>query len=133
MLNRVIVIGRLTADPVLRYTQSGLAVCTFTLAVDRPFKGQNGEKETDFLDVQAWRKQGENCANYLTKGKMAAVDGRIQVRTYEAKDGSKRKAVEIVAENVVFLSPKDKGQENGSIPGQVANLEQGVNEDDLPF
>lgn len=133
MLNRVIVIGRLTADPVLRYTQSGLAVCTFTLAVDRPFKGQNGEKETDFLDVQTWRKLGENCANYLTKGKMAAVDGRIQVRTYEAKDGSKRKAVEIVAENVVFLSPKDKGQENGSIPGQVTNLEQGVNEDDLPF
>lgn len=133
MLNRVIVIGRLTADPVLRYTQSGLAVCSFTLAVDRPFKGQNGEKETDFLDVQSWRKLGENCANYLTKGKMAAVDGRLQVRSYEAKDGSKRKAVEIVAENVVFLSPKGKDQENGSIPGQVMNLEQGVNEDDLPF
>ena len=127
MLNRVTVIGRLTADPVLRYTQSGLAVCTFTLAVDRPFKGQNGEKETDFLDVQTWRKLGENCANYLTKGKMAAVEGRLQVRSYEAKDGSKRKAVEIVADNVVFLSLKDKGQENGSIP------EQGVNEDDLPF
>lgn len=130
MLNRVIMIGRLVRDPELRYTQSGIAVCTFTLAVDRPFKSAEGEKETDLIDVLAWRKTGELCANYLAKGKMAAVEGRLQVRSYEAKDGSKRKTVEVVADNVQFLSPKTEENSGYVLPAQP---EQGGEEDDLPF
>lgn len=128
-MNRAIIIGRLVREPELRYTQSGIAICSFTLAVDRPFKDSSGEKETDFIDVLAWRKTGELCANYLSKGKLAAVDGRIQVRTYEAKDGSKRKAVEIVADNVQFLSPKGEG----AGPAQEAQMQGVESNDELPF
>lgn len=111
MLNRIVIIGRLTRDPEMRQTPSGTAVCTFTLAVDRSFKSANGERETDFIPVVAWRQLGENCAQYLAKGKLAAVDGRLQIRTYQAQDGSKRTAAEVVADNVRFLSPKsDDGE-----------------------
>ena len=106
MLNRIVIIGRLTRDPEMRQTPSGTAVCTFTLAVDRSFKSAAGERETDFIPVVAWRQLGENCAQYLAKGKLAAVDGRLQIRTYQAQDGSKRTAAEVVADNVRFLSPK---------------------------
>ena len=106
MLNRIVIIGRLTRDPEMRQTPSGTAVCTFTLAVDRSFKSANGERETDFIPVVAWRQLGENCAQYLAKGKLAAVDGRLQIRTYQAQDGSKRTAAEVFADNVGFLSPK---------------------------
>ena len=95
MLNRVVLIGRLTRDPELRFTQSGIAVASFTLAVDRNFKNANGERETDFIDIVVWRQQAENCANYLSKGKLVAVDGSLRIRTYEAQDGSKRKAAEV--------------------------------------
>ena len=108
MLNRIVIIGRLTRDPEMRQTPSGTAVCTFTLAVDRSFKSANGERETDFIPVVAWRQLGENCAQYLAKGKLAAVDGRLQIRTYQAQDGSKRTAAEVVADNVRFLSPKSE-------------------------
>ena len=108
MLNRIVIIGRLTRDPEMRQTPSGTAVCTFTLAVDRSFKSANGERETDFIPVVAWRQLGENCAQYLAKGKLAAVDGRLQLRRYEDKDGSKRTAAEVVADNVRFLSPKSE-------------------------
>ena len=108
MLNRIVIIGRLTRDPEMRQTPSGMAVCTFTLAVDRSFKSANGERETDFIPVVAWRQLGENCAQYLAKGKLAAVDGRLQIRTYQAQDGSKRTAAEVVADNVRFLSPKSE-------------------------
>ena len=100
MLNRVVLIGRLTKDPELKYTNNGNAVCTFSLAVDRP-----ATEGTDFIDIVVWRKLGENCANYLSKGKLAAVDGQLRTRTYE-KDGSKRKIYEVIADNVRFLSPK---------------------------
>lgn len=108
MLNRIVIIGRLTRDPEMRQTPSGTAVCTFTLAVDRSFKSANGERETDFIPVVAWRQLGETCGRYLAKGKLAAVDGRLQIRTYQAQDGSKRTAAEVVAENVRFLSPKSE-------------------------
>ena len=108
MLNRIVIIGRLTRDPEMRQTPSGTAVCTFTLAVDRSFKSANGERETDFIPVVAWRQLGENCAQYLAKGKLAAVDGRLQLRRYEDKDGSKRTAAEVIADNVRFLSPKSE-------------------------
>lgn len=106
-MNRIILIGRLTRDPDLRATTSGIPVCTFTLAVDRGFKSANGEKETDFINIVVWRKPAENCAHYLSKGKLAAVDGRLQIRSYEAQDGSKRTAAEVVADNVRFLSPNE--------------------------
>ena len=106
MLNRIVIIGRLTRDPEMRQTPSGTAVCTFTLAVDRSFKSANGERETDFIPVVVWRQLGETCGRYLAKGKLAAVDGRLQIRTYQSQDGSKRTAAEVVADNVRFLSPK---------------------------
>ncbi len=113
MLNSIVVIGRLTRDPELKSTSNGTAVATFTVAVDRDFKTQNGEKETDFIPVVVWRAQAENCGRYLSKGKLVAVEGRLQIRTYEASDGSKRTAAEIVANNVRFLSPRENGTGNG--------------------
>lgn len=103
MLNRCILIGRLTANPELRYTQSGKAVASFTLAVDRMRGAQNGQKETDFLPIVVWDKQAEACGQYLAKGRMAAVDGRLQVRSYENKEGQKVRVTEVVAESVRFL------------------------------
>lgn len=103
MLNRVILIGRLTRDPELRILPSGIPVATFTLAVDRPFTNQQGERETDFIDIVVWRKQAELVSNHLSKGRLAAVEGRLQVRTYETQEGQKRKVAEVVADAVRFL------------------------------
>jgi len=102
-MNKVILIGRLTADPNLRYTQSGNAVANFTLAVDRPFTNQGGEKETDFIDIVTWRKLAEIVANNLEKGRLVAVEGRLQIRSYDDQNGVRRKAAEIVADQVKFL------------------------------
>ncbi|WP_283809030.1 single-stranded DNA-binding protein [Tumebacillus amylolyticus] len=110
MLNRIILIGRLTADPELRYTPSGTAVAQFSLAVDRPRTNQNGERETDFINIVVWQKQAELCAQYLRKGRMAAVDGRLQIRSYENKEGQKVRVAEVVAEGVRFL---DRGEGGG--------------------
>lgn len=110
MLNRVILIGRLTRDPELRYTPNGTAVATFTLAINRKFN----KEETDFIDIVAWRGLAENCANYLGKGRMAAVEGRLQVRTYENKEGQKRKITEVVADDVRFLDKGGTGSSSGS-------------------
>jgi single-strand DNA-binding protein len=117
MLNRIILIGRLTRDPELRFTQSGKAVCSFTLAVDRGFTSRDGNRETDFINIVVWDKQGENCAQYLAKGRLAAVDGRLQIRSYDDKDGQRRSATEVVAESVRFLSPKEGGSGAGSMSG----------------
>ena len=114
MLNRIVVIGRLTRDPELRSTSNGTPVATFTVAVDRNFSNNRGEKETDFIPVVVWRGLAETCGRYLSKGKMVAVEGRLQIRTYEANDGGKRTVAEIVADNVQFLSPKDGGSGSGS-------------------
>lgn len=110
MLNRVILIGRLTKDPELRYTPSGVAVTQFTLAVDRPFNSQQGEREADFIPVVTWRQLAETCANYLRKGRLAAVEGRIQVRNYENNEGRRVYVTEVIADNVRFLeSPNREG------------------------
>ncbi len=106
MLNRVVLVGRLTRDPELRYTPSGVPVATFTLAVNRPFLNQQGERDADFINCVVWRRQAENVANYLRKGSLAGVDGRIQTRSYEAQDGRRVYVTEVVAENVQFLEPK---------------------------
>lgn len=103
MLNRIILIGRLTADPQLRYTKNGNAVTNFTLAVNKSFVGQDGERGADFIDVVVWRKLAEACANHLAKGRLAAVEGRLEIRSYEDQQGVRRKAAEVVADNVRFL------------------------------
>ena len=102
MLNRVVLIGHLTKDPELRTTSNNVSVTSFTIAVDRNFNNQQGEKETDFIPVVAWRKLADTCAKYLAKGRLVAVSGRMQVRSYEGKDG-KRYITEVVADEVQFL------------------------------
>lgn len=128
MLNRVILIGRLTKDPELRYTPSGVAVATFTIAVDRPFKNQQGERETDFVPIVTWRKQAETCANYLNKGRLVAVDGRLQVRTYDTAEGQRRWVTEVVADSVRFL---DSGDSSTRTPS--GDLSGNGDRDDIPF
>lgn len=103
MLNRVILIGRLTKDPELRYTNSGTAVASLTLAVDRARPNQNGERETDFIRIVVWSKLAELCGQYLHKGRLASVDGRLQIRSYESREGQKVSVSEVVAEAVKFL------------------------------
>jgi len=117
MLNRIVLIGRLTRDVELRFTQEGKAVANFTLAVDRPFKNANGEKEADFIPVVVWGKLAENCSNYIGKGRLVAADGRLQIRSYEGKDGQRRYITEVVAEEVRFLDkPKNENSENDYEP-----------------
>lgn len=108
MLNHITIMGRLTRDPELRRTGSGVAVASFTLAVDRDFGGQNSEKETDFIDCVAWRNTGEFVAKYFTKGRMAVADGRLQIREYNDKHGNKRRVAEVVAEHVYFADSNKK-------------------------
>lgn len=129
MLNKIILIGRLTADPKSHYSSNGKAICTFTLAVGRPFTNQQGEKETDFIRIVAWRKLAEICVNNLGKGRLVAVEGRLQIRNYENKDGIKRQAAEVVAETVKFLDwPKDRNSNNIDLPDDSDILG-----DDVPF
>jgi len=109
MLNRVILIGRLTRDPELRYTPAGVAVTQFTLAVDRPFTSGQGEREADFIPVVTWRQLAETCANYLRKGRLTAVEGRIQVRNYENNEGKRVYVTEVIADNVRFLESSREG------------------------
>ena len=113
MLNKIIVMGRLTRDPELRRTQSGLAVTSFSVAVDRDFKSQSGERETDFIDVVAWRQTAEFVSKFFTKGRMAVVEGRLQMRDWTDRDGNKRRSAEIVADNVYFGDSKRDGADRG--------------------
>jgi len=131
VLNRIILIGRLVADPQLRYTQSGIAVANFTIAVDRPFLNQAGERETDFIDIVSWRKQAEVVANHLSKGRLVAVEGRLQIRSYDDQNGIRRKAAEVVADQVRFL---DRARDGSSVLDD--DLSAGPPEpefDDVPF
>jgi len=113
MLNHVVLIGRVGRDPELRYTPSGVAVATFSLAVNRSFKSQSGEQETDWFKIVAWKQQAEFAANYLSKGRLIAVQGRLQARSWVAQDGTKHNTVEVVAERLTGLDkPKDQ-----AIPG----------------
>lgn len=105
-MNRIILLGRLTRDPEVRYTQTGRVVCQFTLAVDRPFANQEGQREADFIPVVIWGKQAETCGNSLTKGQRVLVEGRLQVRSYDAKDGSKRYVSEVIADRFEFIERK---------------------------
>jgi len=136
MLNRVVLIGRLTKDPELRYTPTGVAVANFTLAIDRNFKNAQGEREADFIPCVVYRQLAEFSANYLAKGKLTAAEGRIQVRTYTGQDGQKRWVTEVVVENVHLLSPKDNsgGGNLSTSPGGTGSFGHEVNlDDDIPF
>ena len=114
MLNHIVIMGRLTRDPELRRTGSGVAVTSFTVAVDRDFgKNENGEKETDFIDCVAWRQTGEFVSKYFTKGRVAVVSGRLQIRSWTDKDGNKRRTAEVVADNVYFGDSKREGDSTG--------------------
>ena len=144
MLNRIILMGRLTRDPELRHTQSGVAVASFSLAVDRDFKNDKGERETDFFDIVAWRQAGEFASKYLSKGRLAAVEGRVQFRDWTDRNGNKRRSTEVVADSVYFADSKKDGDGAQSAPSAQPAKPGGVdvdpeleelNEDDgdLPF
>ena len=148
MINRVVLVGRLTKDPELKYTQSGIAVCRFTLAVNRPFRNQQGENEADFINCVAWRKQAENTANFLKKGSLTGIDGRIQTSNFEGRDGNRVFMTEVVADSVQFLEPKSSQNHSGTFdnaknePNHSSASPKGYGdsgapkmeaEDDLPF
>ncbi len=127
MLNRILLIGRLVKDPEMRYTPNGIPVAQFALAVDRPFTNAQGQRETDFFDIVVWRKQAELVSNFLQKGRLVAVEGRLQSRTYETQEGQRRKVYEIVADRVVFLDRKPASQQDS----MGEEVEMGP--DDVPF
>lgn len=136
-MNTVLLIGRLVKDPELRYTQSNIPVATFTLAVNRV-----ASEETDFINIVVWRKQAENCSKYITKGSQVAIEGSIQTRSYEDKNGQKRHITEVVADNVKFLDTKNRVQQevnefnNSSIKTEtnaLDSLEVEIQDSDLPF
>ncbi|HAP93044.1 MAG TPA: single-stranded DNA-binding protein [Desulfotomaculum sp.] len=136
MLNKVILIGRLARDPELRYTPSGVAVAKLVVAVDRAFTNRQGEREADFVDVVVWQKLAETCTNYLGKGRLVAVEGRLQIRSYDDKQGVRRRVAEVVAENVRFLDRAKEAGAGGS-PSPLAEGSFGeeipYNESDVPF
>lgn len=142
-MNRVILIGRLTRDPELRYTANGIGVCTFSIAVNRPYTNQAGERPVDYIDIVAWRQLAETVATYMTKGRLVAVEGRLQTRTYETQEGQKRKAVEVLAETVRFLDrgPSAGGAERTQVSDDWDSLGREVDpggvdlaeDDEIPF
>ena len=134
-MNRVELIGRITKDPELRYTSSNIATTRFTLAVNRPFQGQNGEQGTDFISIVVWRKQAENVKKYVSKGSLVAVEGRIQTGSYE-KDGQRIYTTDVVADNVQFLESKSQSQNRQSgddnmTPADFVNQDNMDNESDM--
>jgi single-strand DNA-binding protein len=126
MMNRVVLVGRLTKDPDLRYTPNGVAVASFTLAVNRTFTNQQGEREADFINCVIWRKAAENVANFLKKGSLAGVDGRIQTRSFDGQDGKRVYVTEVLAESVQFLEPRNSSR------GENANY-GAPRDQDFPF
>lgn len=135
MLNRIVLIGRLTRDPELRYTPNGVAVTTFTLAVDRPYQNNQGEREADFINIVTWRGLAETCANYLKKGRLTAAEGRVQTRNYENNEGRRVYVTEVVADNVRFLEfGQQQGSQGGSnTTGQYRDNSQKTKVNEDPF
>jgi single-strand DNA-binding protein len=121
MMNRVVLVGRLTKDPDLRYTPNGVAVANFTVAVNRPFSNQQGNREADFINCVVWRKPAENLANYMKKGSLIGVDGRIQTRSFDNQEGNRVFITEVVADSVQFLESRGSSQDRGSQPGYQPN------------
>lgn len=130
MINTVVLVGRLTKDPELKYTQGGIAVTRFTLAVNRSFTNQQGQREADFVNCVTWRKQAENTANFLRKGSLAGIEGRIQTSNFEGKDGNRVFMTEVVADSVQFLEPRSANADRssgdfGTPPPQQSYQQQG--------
>lgn len=139
-MNKITLIGNLTHDPESRSTPNGVTVCTFTIAVNRKFAPQGGERQTDFFRINAWRQLGENCSRYLAKGRKVAVIGELQARMYEAKDGSTRMSLDVTADEVEFLTPRaqDEGSGYTAAPRLQANPQDlagftDISSDDIPF
>ena len=137
-MNRIILLGRLVKDPDVKVTTSGKTVCTFTLAVDRPFSGKDGKREADFINIQTWNKTAELIGNYVSKGQRLLVDGRLQIRSYDGKDGQKHYATEVVADRVEFIERKEKTSQNGNLEGQegFSGMGQDVTsqfDEEIPF
>ena len=132
-MNRVVLIGNLTKDPDLRYTPNGVAVSTFTLAINRPRTNQSGEREADFINIVASRQLAELCANYLKKGSQAGLEGRLQTRSYDNKEGKRVYVTEVVADNVQFLSPTGERREGGGGGFSGPNKGYGFDQPDDPF
>lgn len=157
-MNRVTLVGRLTREPELRYTASNIPVATFSLAVNRPFTNQEGVHEADFINIVVWRKQAENVKNFLHQGSLVGIDGRIQTRSFEAQDGTRRYVTEVVADNVEFLETKSQSEaraqkleiDSTTMDTDVLNLKEettdlqndpfesfgqmiDISDDDLPF
>lgn len=138
MINNVVLVGRLTRDPELRYTPSNVAVATFTLAVNRNFKNQAGDYEADFISCIMWRQQAENFANWLKKGALVGITGRIQTRSYDNQQGQRVYVTEVVAESFQILEKKDNSANNASMENQIPPSFEKTNpmdisDDDLPF
>lgn len=137
-MNQTVLMGRLTRDPELRYTQSNIPVASFTLAVDRP-RQKDKDKATDFIDIVAWRGTSEFAAKYFVKGQMAVVAGRLQIRDWTDKDGNKRKSAEVVADNIYFTGSKRDNGGDGYSGGEAANVavtdfsDLGEDDGELPF
>lgn len=134
-MNKITLIGNLTHDPEIRSTTNGITVTTFTIAVDRKFRDAKGEKKTDFFRILAWRQLGESCGRYLSKGKKVAVIGELQARTYEAKDGTVRMSLDVQADEIEFLTPKqqdDSGFEAQKSPADMSQFSD-IQSDDIPF
>ena len=139
-MNKITLIGNLTHDPEVRSTPGGVTICTFTIAVNRRFASQGGERQTDFFRINAWRQLGDTCARYLSKGRKVAVIGELQARTYEAKDGTTRMSLDVSADEVEFLTPKSQDDAGSgysaprpSAPAQDLAGFTDINSDDLPF
>ena len=143
-MNKVILIGRLTRDPEIRYTQTGKAVCDFSLAVDRPFTSNSGEREADFINIVVWNKIAENAAKYLAKGRQCAVEGRLQISSYEGNDSVRKYRTDVVASSVEFLGSKQKSRSDYDEPSDYdssnkngsdvfAGEEVFFADEDLPF
>ena len=142
MLNKIFIMGRLTRDPELRRTQNGTAVAGFALAVDRDFKNADGTKETDFIEVVAWRSSAEFVSKYFTKGRMAIVEGRLQIRDWTDKNGNKRRNAEVVADNVYFGDSKKEGDSSGGykaagkavdVEPEAGDFAEVEDDGDIPF
>lgn len=114
MINDVVLVGRLTKDPEVRFTPNGIATCRFTLAVNRTFTNQQGERDADFISCVAWRKQAENLANYMTKGSLIGIEGKLQTGSYEGQDGKRVYTTDVIAENIQFLEGKKQNEGSGS-------------------
>ena len=143
-MNKVFLIGRLTRDPELRYTDANIPVCRFSIAVNRTYSNQNGEREADFINIIVWRKQAENVKNYLTQGSQVAIDGRIQTRSYDDNNGQKRYVTEVIADNVEFIGSRSSStnsnnagysQASGPTPYDFGNVPEpkGTDIESNPF